>query len=96
MPRGLSAEAKKFWEEEVPGLIKLDLATDLDSKALAIMAELWAIFWKAKRDDQVSRALSALSQLRQQMAKFGMTPADRAGLSVGKTSAGNAMDRYAG
>src|SRR5207244_4132962 len=42
MPRGLSAEAAKFWRAVVPPLVKAGVLKELDTFAVQAAAEMWA------------------------------------------------------
>ncbi len=90
-PTGLSAEAKKHWQQVVPSLIESGVAKAIDASALAAMCECWAECCGARRlktNDILERRQrqmlinGALKAWRDLAARFGMTPSDRAKLEV--------------
>ncbi len=87
----LTGEALAYWNYEVPRLIGVGLATEVDSFDLCMMCEWYAEFrkWadmagteeKPINDYRRMTGMAAASkQYRSIAAKFGTTPTDRVGL----------------
>ena len=86
-PKGMSADASKFWDRMVPSLTSLGIATDLDTPSLEQMCIWWGEVKKLlrvkKRANQWTyQFASADKQWRHYASCFGMTPSDRAKLAV--------------
>ncbi len=90
-PAGLSADAKRHWDEVVPALIAKGVAKAIDAPALAAMCEQWSEYCSAKQlrahdllEKRQRQMLinAALKAWRDLAARFGMTPVDRAKLEV--------------
>lgn len=87
----LEGWAMEFWEHNVPRLIEVGLATELDSHELCAMCEWWAEYrkWQEMTDTpekplndyrRMTGMAAAYKQFRTIAAKFGLTPTDRVGL----------------
>lgn len=93
-PAFQSADASQHWDENVPRLIDLGVATDADIDALRAMCEMWSLYRAAyelsEKDptDSVSRlAVTAYySRWLDMSGKFGMNPRGRSSLIVKKKS----------
>ena len=79
-PIDLEGEAKKHWDEVVPILINMGVATSVDSHALTQMCHWWAEWKKlADRETKPITALQTASYNWLRLAgRFGLTPSDRA------------------
>ena len=92
MPRGLSKHAKSHWKSVVEDLIRMDIAKRIDTPALQSMCEWWAE-WKMLQSGEAGIAgykrLIQMSmchkQWRDLASRFGLTPSDRAKLTVDNT-----------
>ena len=96
--RKLDGAAKRFWDDVVPQLVALNVATALDSEALTLAAEWHARYValtveyeaasKKKLADILDRrrllvmAAAASDRVDKILARFGFTAADRARLQV--------------
>ena len=85
--RQLEGEGLWCWERNIPKLVKLGLATDLDSEQLTAMCEwMYEYFcWKRKTRDpngRIRNMNTAWANFSKISARFGMTPADRAGMQT--------------
>lgn len=84
----LTGEAAAYWDEYVPVLISSGIAKTTDGPALRAMCQWWAEYLKhynTQNDDYRRTNMMACAH-KQWMAlasRFGMTPSDRASLSVG-------------
>ena len=81
----LAGDELEAWNFLWPRLVKLGLATELDSHELTAMCQWWARYQKYMQvtdDDYRSHnmAVAAYKQFRVIAAKFGLTPTDRVGL----------------
>lgn len=81
----LTGDELEAWNFLWPRLVKLGLATELDSHELTAMCQWWARYQKYMQvtdDDYRSHnmAVAAYKQFRVIAAKFGLTPTDRVGL----------------
>lgn len=78
MPDWLVGAAREHWEDVVPQLVLLGVATSLDTSSLAMMCESWQEW----RDGSVtaSQRNKAADRWIKLAAKFGLTPSDRAGM----------------
>ena len=87
-PKGMSKDATEHWNQVVPGLIDTGVATVADVPALVRMCEWWAEGEKCRRSKiwkpmaRVQAFATAHKQWRDLASKFGMTPSDRASLTV--------------
>lgn len=89
-PKGMPKDAAAFWDEYVPRLVKIGVATAIDAPALEGMCRWWARLQRhnnAELQDYRTETLAAMceKQLKDYFSKFGMTPSDRAKLSVGES-----------
>ena len=86
-PREMSRDAIEHWKSIVPGLVKTGVATTADISALVQMCEWWAE-WKRAKNQRIKdrpRVMSmsmAFHNWRDLASRFGMTPSDRANLTV--------------
>jgi len=85
MPSWLDAEAKRWWRRVVPQLVRLGIATNLDSDTLAGCAR-WFSIWRAadarlaSGDGDYKQTLAVLISWKQfaaAVSKFGLSPTDR-------------------
>lgn len=82
----LTGEALAAWEFLRPRLMKIGLATELDSHELTAMCEWWGEYrrWCNLEGENEYRRMvgmaAAYKQFRTIAAKFGLTPTDRVGL----------------
>ena len=95
-PKWLRArEAKELWDRVVPSLCKAGIATQEDGDALASMCRWYGEWRRADRtlqraeglddrDKAVNVARKTWNECFALMRRFGLTPADRAALKVGK------------
>jgi len=86
-PDRLSLEAKQFWDKIVPDLISCGIATRLDSELLAQLCEWQATYCEilSSDGDQYRKVIllsCAAKSFNAIASKFGLTPVDRAKLSV--------------
>ena len=86
-PEDLTGEARKYWDDVVPGLIETGVAKRSDEPALIAMAFWWEEFLKARAlEDTVRGRLTAMQKAHkewcQHVHRFGLTPSDRANLQV--------------
>ena len=94
MPLDLSAEAKRHWKKTVPLLIKMGVAKAIDATALAGMCEAWSVYRDLHRyycrgtiEERlalVNKLITARKDWGVQAGMFGMTPSDRARLTIEK------------
>lgn len=87
MPAGLPRESQAFWRRVVPQLVATGVATAVDQDALARMAIWYAegekLLRVKKRDPKwIYRFQAADKNLRDYMARFGLTPVDRTRIDV--------------
>ena len=92
MPLTLSTEAKKHWKDVVPKLVAMGVAKSIDAPALVMLCESWAIYQDLRRYYLVAelterillaaKLQSAMKTWGNQAGMFGMTPSDRARLTV--------------
>jgi len=92
MPLTLSPAARKHWQRVVPLLVKMGVAKTVDTAALAGMCEAWSVYQdihryyrKAGVKDRlglVTKLIAARKDWGVQAGMFGMTPSDRARLTV--------------
>lgn len=87
----LEGWAEEFWNHNVPRLVEVGLATELDSHELCAMCEWWAEYrkWQEMRGTEevpindyrrMTGMAASYKQFRTIAAKFGLTPTDRVGL----------------
>jgi len=93
-PEHLAGDALEFWNQVVPGLISAGVAAACDSPALAMMCEWWARHRRFSRQldemtidpGEVYRTTIlcgiAWTNFDKIASRFGLTPSDRAKLSV--------------
>jgi len=92
MPQSLSPEARKHWKDVVPKLVEMGVAKAVDAAALVAMCESWSIYQDlhryyrrggVKQRIVLATKLSvAVKTWAAQASTFGMTPSDRARLTV--------------
>ena len=70
--------ARKFWRDNVPILVELGIATDLDQYALEFMCELYQ---QSRRARKLRERRLHYAELVQLMKSFGMMPAERVRLA---------------
>ena len=102
MPSGLSAVARRHWRLNVPMIVEMGVAKAIDATSLAAMCESWAVWWELQQEyhgcelperlKMVNRLIAARRDYGQQAGMFGMTPADRARLTVDKVEDVDEMD----
>ncbi len=91
-PRGLSADAGKFWDRVVPKLVEMGVATRSDSEQLGLLCRWWAVTDAALKllehdpsDKEAGQNAARASKAFQEIAvKFGLTPVDRERLTPTK------------
>lgn len=76
-----SEQAREHWNQMVPELIRLGLATSLDQPALEQMCEWYAVLRVAQQDLEYTLAGKAFDRWTSLAAKFGFSPSDRARLA---------------
>lgn len=82
----LNGAALEAWQFLWPRLVKLGLATELDSHELTAMCIWWGEYekWRNMESENEYRRMvgmaAAYKQFRVIAAKFGLTPTDRVGL----------------
>ena len=89
MPAWMPERAKEFWNRNVPELIRTGVATSVDEESLVRMC-IWydegqklLDLREDERDPKwIYRFQAADKNLRDYMAKFGMTPVDRTRINV--------------
>ncbi len=87
-PKGMSKDATAHWDQVVPGLLNTGVATSADVSALVRMCEWWAEGEKCRRSKswkpmaRVQAFAVAHKQWRDLASRFGLTPSDRANLTV--------------
>lgn len=91
----LKGHARELWDKVVPELIRLKVATAIDSPQLFAMCEWWGEYRKVQTDtkmDKYNRMVAmatAYKQFATIASRFGLTPVDRASLEIEKTTASN-------
>lgn len=87
---------KRAWEKLTPPLFDMGLATNADQEMLERMCYWWAEHFRYAYGDQADFGKSerAFRQFERISAKFGMTPSDRAGLSVNDKPKKNEVERF--
>ena len=86
-PTHLAADQKKTWKE-IKGLVPHGVLTGAD----VIVVELAAVLLAEFRADSGGMVASRLIRLEAQLGKLGLSPSDRAKLSVAKGNAGKFDD----
>ena len=84
-PRGLSGDARKFWDDVCEELIEKGIAKHIDGAALRLMADLWGKLQTVSKaadadptDTNARRAVTTYAaEFSKMAARFGLTPADR-------------------
>lgn len=84
----LTGEALAAWQHIVPRLMRMGLATEIDSHDLTMLCEWWGEYRRlhAATPEEVdpykriNGMATASKQYRTIAAKFGLTPVDRVGL----------------
>ena len=102
MPSGLSPMAQQHWQSVVPQLVEMGVAKEIDTEALATMCESWSRYRDLHRyyrkggvEDRirlVTKVAQAEKQWFQMAGAFGMTPSDRARLTVDKDEIADSFD----
>jgi len=95
MPAGLSAIAREEWRSVVPELLRLQVLSKIDGKALAAYCHSYARWRQAeaeidrlgliidgKRNPAVAMSSDALKLMKSFLIEFGMTPAARTRLKI--------------
>ena len=94
MPKDLTGEAKKLWEQIVPGLVALGIAKAADTLALSQACRMYAEYRRAWKEvvkipvilpawsQTIYGANSLWTRIDSILSRFGMTPADRAKLRI--------------
>lgn len=106
MPPWVTGRARELWDELVGLLLPLGLVTVTDGLMLAQLCRWAARFEEADQAANeaevgtsqwrlmLSIADRATGQMLRLSARFGLTPADRGGLSVAVPAAGNGKERF--
>lgn len=89
-PADMEAEASAMWDRCLPRLLAQKTVKEIDTELLASACELWSLYCKAKRlayvdptDKNIRGAVVAYwAAFNKAASQLGMTPADRAKLSV--------------
>jgi len=89
-PRGLDPIASKHWDAVVPDLVARAVVKGIDAPALTSMCILWSLFQKSAKkaeadptDKLVRSAITGYHAAWVRVAaSVGLTPADRARLSI--------------
>ena len=86
-PKRLKGEAAEFWDRTVPDLASVGIAKRVDSEQLARMSEWHASYVEALESDcdpyrRIVMKACCQKQFNAIASKFGLTPVDRAQLSV--------------
>ena len=84
-PRGLSTIEAKHWNYNIPKLVELGIATDLDQNALESMVRWWGLYSEAMEARNVNAAQKSFNAWFKIAGTFGMMPAERSKLAhIGK------------
>ena len=84
-----------LWNRIVPELVKMKIATAIDSPQLFAMCDWWSEYRKFQTDKRMEKykrvcsMAAAYKQFATIASKFGLTAVDRASLEIDKTSASN-------
>jgi phage terminase small subunit len=84
----LSGAALVLWDRVVPELTRMKIATALDSAELLAMCEWWGEYRMLQHNKKLEpykrmcAMAAAYKQFRTIASRFGLTPADRAGLDI--------------
>ena len=88
-PSDLAGWAKVHWEKNAEQLVRLGIAKQLDEDALASMCEWWAEWKQLQNGEAGETGYKRLIQMamchkqwRDLASRFGLTPSDRANLTV--------------
>jgi phage terminase small subunit len=84
-PAELGEHGQEQWNRLVPRLIRLGVATDLDSDALYAMCQEW--------DRYCNGTHAALSNWMKLAGKFGLTPSDRTGIIGNPTGPASELEK---
>jgi phage terminase small subunit len=99
IPEGMSEDAVKFWNAQVPKLFKLGAINDVDVPQLQNLCEMWAMlvglraaYAKEKPGTKTAVYMASVvggtqKQFSAIASKFGMTTGDRARLPLEKPPA---------
>lgn len=93
-PPWLSEVARYEWLRKAPMLEALGVLTVADEDALATYCELFAAFQNHAQDGNTSSRVAG--EMRQYLAKFGMTPADRSRVQGKPKEQPRKLDRFTG
>lgn len=98
-PIGLPRDAGLHWDQIVPELSRLGVATRIDEAALEDMCRWWGrmqVLSRKTKQDYRTLTLAAMcaKQWRDYASRFGLTPSDRAKLSVGDASDHDPAAKY--
>lgn len=102
-PKWLDGVAAEAWQRVVPELVALGVARTIDADALAGMCRWFAVWREADAKlqagdgDTYKRTIEAATGWKNYTAiaaKYGMTPADRAKLTIDTDDAGDDLLEY--
>lgn len=98
-PMGLSRDASSHWDAIVPELIRTGVAKGVDESAIEDMCRWWGrlqVLNRRREQDYRTLTLAAMcaKQWRDYASRFGLTPSDRARLSVGDSSTADPAAKY--
>lgn len=93
-PSWLTKPARKSWAALAPVLEEMRVLTTADAVALGNLCELMAEFQRQCRERRPSGKLAG--EIRQHLGRFGLTPADRARLSVPPAKEADPFENFDG
>lgn len=102
-PRGLARDVSAVWDRIVPQLVAMRTVKEIDTDAVVAACETWVLYRRALRqamrdpcDPSIRTAVVAyLAAWDRAAAKLGMSPIDRAKLSVPPEVKADGIDAFA-
>jgi phage terminase small subunit len=93
----LTGHARELWDQIVPELVRMKVATAVDSPQLFAMCQWWSEYRtlqtekKMEKYNRMVAMATAYKQFASIASRFGLTPVDRASLEIEKSTADNPL-----